>query len=139
MKILFLVAGLFMSQLFVNQLDSLAIPCGDLLEEYAERPDQLDFISCEHGEFQTIVKATYRVKGKDAKDVEKFLVEHYGMGKLIRRCEGWEIKDYGYIKNDRILEYNKEYVCVVKMYGLGSSLDWSKIPYFRVEVEILWV
>lgn len=118
--------------------------CGDLLKQFAKKPRHLEFIDCNKGEEQTIFKANYRVQGKNAALVEKFLIESYKMDRLKFICCGWQpeigkltmVKKSDYIANKGI---NIGYF--IRMYSSETLIvnrnDWNKIPYFYVTVEVI--
>ena len=130
---------------------SSKIPCGDLLKRYAQKPPKLKFISCSLGNSgQVKLTAEYRVKGKYSWEVEEFLVEHYGMGKLKWVCCGWENQGrYGSFEHPKITQENPYYVASISMYGSHEyeekkdiyipEMDRNKVPYFVVIVEIVEV
>ena len=125
-------------------------PCGDLLAEYAQKPLYLEFIGCEEGEGQTIIRAEYRATGMDSQSVEDFLVENYGMGKLKWVCCGWENQGTnGSFTHKTITKENANFGVVISMFASGEiedeegnislEFDREKIPYFTVWVVIVEV
>ncbi len=104
--------------LFVSSICAAQdLECGDLLNIYGEKPEQLTFVDCTEGAGQTILEARYSVADSEA--VEAFLVENYGLEKLKFVCCGWEPTGSrsGWIKNEKLLELNPNYVLSITMYG----------------------
>ncbi len=88
----------------------------DLLTQYAEKPAKLEFVKSEVGKGQIISTSYYNVSGKDSFEIEKILMEQYGMGKLKWICCGWEPEDgrRGSIKHKDLKEF--EFLSI-EMYG----------------------
>ncbi|WP_291871293.1 DUF4952 domain-containing protein [Maribacter sp.] len=42
----------------------------------------MEFIACEKGEGQTVLKAKYKVLGIYSEEIENILIKKYGIGKL---------------------------------------------------------
>ena len=117
--------------------------CGDILEEYAQKPKQLEFVKCETPEnSQTIVRATYRISGNQSEEIEAFLVEKYGMGKLRWVCCGYETSGkYGGFEHSAFFKMHPFLSATIDMYGSGESgleFERGEIDYFFVVVE-LWI
>ncbi len=129
---------------------SLKIPCGDVLLAYAEKPQELEFIGCERVKnSQTLVRAMYRVSGKKSKEVEDFLVENYGMGRLEWTCCGWSNGGkYGQFDHAQFKKIDKYCSALIEMHASGEiadknaptgtklETDRNKIAYFTVVVEV---
>lgn len=122
----------------------------NLLESYSEQHKYLEFVGCEKGKGeQNIKEATYRVKAKNSIEVEAYLVDKYGMGKLKFTCCGWEPEKgvNGEIENKELKEINENYSLIITMYGnaekkdsngsLYIEKDRNKINYFYVTVSLL--
>jgi len=56
-----------------------SISCGDLMSVYAEKPKELKFKSCSKGKDQTLLHAKYFASAEHSIEIEKFLVEKYGL------------------------------------------------------------
>lgn len=114
--------------------------CGDLLTKYAQKPKQLEFLSCKKGFGQVVLKARYRVKGKNAATVAKFLQQHYKMGKLKFVCCGWETGSVTFAKTILQEDGSNRFYSVI-MYSsetlINKQVRWSDIPYFYVEAQII--
>ena len=121
----------------------------DLLKSYGEQHKYLDFIECHQGEGQVIKYSTYKVAGTHSSEVEKYLVETYGMAKLKFTCCGWEPQDgkYGEIINPELKKMNKDYHLSVTMIGNAEKIndstyiekDRNEIDFFYVTVRLLKV
>lgn len=118
-------------------------PCGDLLEQYAKKPENLEFIECKKGTGQTKFEANYKVVGKHARNVEAFFSKNYGMGKLKFLCCGWEPNGKnGWVKSKALKNDDME----ISMWGNAEKenpdgsvrleRDRNKID-FSVRVRIL--
>lgn len=127
--------------------------CGDVLESYAKKPEGLEFLSCETVEnSQTLVRATYRVAGKEAQKIEAFLVANYGMGTLQWTCCGWENGgSVGHFQHDKLKEMDTYLSGTITMWASGEipdtesptgvrlELDRNKIANFTVMVSLIKV
>ncbi len=115
MKYLLILIGFFALTACGNQ----SLECGDLLERYAEKPQKLEFVECKAGTGQTILEATYKVKGEDSKEIEEFLVQKYGIGNLKFVCCGWESTngENGYVDDKELKMIDPNYTLEVSMYG----------------------
>lgn len=122
----------------------------NLLESYSEQHKYLELVGCEKNKNeQTKIEATYRVKAKNSIEVEAYLVDKYGMGKLKFTCCGWEPEKgvNGQIENKELNKINKNYSLMITMYGnaerkdskgsLHVEKDRNKIDYFYVIVRLL--
>lgn len=121
----------------------------NLLETYSEQPKHLEFIECKDGEDQVIKYSIYHVSGEHSFEVEKYLVENCGMGKLKFTCCGWEPQDGkdGEIVNGDLMELNRNYHLLVSMTGsaekknekdsLYVEKDRNKIDKFIVTVRLI--
>ena len=125
------------------------VSCGDLLSLYDQAaPYSLQFVDCERGTGQTIVKASYKVSGQNATAIENYLVQKYGMGPLHFVCCGWESRGgkEGQISSEKLKAINPNYHMSVSMYGSAEMKNSSGKDYierdrnkieFWVTVEIL--
>ena len=121
----------------------------NLLETYSEQHNYLEFIECKDGEGQVIKYSNYNLTGEHSFEVEKYLVDNYGMGKLKFTCCGWEPKDgkEGEIVNSDLKNLNKNYHLLVSMTGsaekknendsLYIEMDRNKIDKFVVTVKLV--
>lgn len=121
--------------------------CGDLLEIYAKKHDKMKFINSEVvDEIQTVVIAIYRVNGKDVREVEDFLVENYGMGRLKRICCAWDTAGkYGNFNHDELRKIDEALMGYFVMYltedGVSTGdihdvKEIEEVDYFTVEVRL---
>ncbi|MDC1324426.1 DUF4952 domain-containing protein [Flavobacteriaceae bacterium] len=130
-----------------------ALNCGDLLEMYAEKPTELEFIKCEKKtkSAQVLCEASYKVAGKDAEKIENYLVDKYGMGKLYFTCCGWDTghdgsRHDGNIHSQELVLINPNYIMVIAMWGDANvenekgefrlEFDRTKIDFLYVQVRI---
>lgn len=124
--------------------------CGDLLEQYAEKPQNLEFVGCEVVKnSQTLVRATYSVSGNKSEEVEDFLVKNYGMGKLKWVCCGWETgRKYGSFEHSELTKIDPNLSVIINMYNSKEAedeevkkdtlaLDRTQIEYFTVTVSLV--
>lgn len=121
----------------------------NLLAKYSVQPEYLELVECKKGEGQTIKYSTYRVKGIHSLELEKYLVENYGMGELKFTCCGWEPKDgkEGQIINSELKRSNKDYLLLVTMFGSAEKMNdkdsfyieknRNKIDFFNVTVRLI--
>ena len=65
------------------EMEKSKISCANLWEVYDKKPKEAVFVECKKGKGQTVVEATYRVKGQHAILIENLLIQEYGMGKLV--------------------------------------------------------
>jgi len=61
-----------------------SLNCKDFLQELVQKPTSLKFQSCEKVEEvpAVLLKATYEVSGKNAKQIETFLHKNFGLKRL---------------------------------------------------------
>ncbi len=142
----YLIISIFLFSLFCT--NSKKEDC-NLLAAYSEQPKNLAFVECKKGEGQTIKYSTYKVTGAHSLELEKYLIEHYGMGKLEFTCCGWEPKDgkEGEIIHSELTKLNKDYHLLVTMSAsaekkddkdfLYLEKDRNKIDYFNVTVRLV--
>ncbi|MES0491443.1 MAG: DUF4952 domain-containing protein [Leptospirales bacterium] len=122
--------------------NTLGLECGDVLEKLAQKPGHLEFLDCTSKNGQTIYEATYKVQGKYALEVEKFLVNNYHMEALIYLCCGWEVKNgkKGLFADSQFFKDGSSLVFQVSMFSEDTELkkreEWPQIPYFYVIAEI---
>lgn len=114
----------------------LTTVCQDFLRKLSTPPETIEFISCEQDESSYLrpFVAKYRVSGKDAKEVEYFLISSFKMAPLTYTCCGWEpaTGSVDYIDNKTNIHYS---------IGMGvetrysNQADWHKIPYFTLTIS----
>lgn len=136
---------------FSNKVDNsnLELKC-DLLEAYAKKPKELEFVKCEEVKnSQIIYIVTYKVRGSKSKIVEDFLIENYGMGNLKWACCGWDNAGiYGEFEHVAFKEIDSYCSAVISMFASGEKMDKTKntiklernrdeIEYFTVRVELI--
>lgn len=120
----------------------------DLLEEFADQHPYIEFIDCNKGEGQVVYYSLYYVAGIHSEEVENYLVEKYGMGKLKFTCCGWEpeMGQSGTIINKGGKEWDKDHHISIIMSGNAEKEDKNKAMYiekdrnkidFQIKVEIL--
>ncbi len=137
MKVLF--RGCLVGLLWLFSCGAWAGPeCADFLRAGAKPPQVLEFVGCE-SEPQAQgapLTATYRVEGRHAHEVERYLQRLTGqMGDLTFVCCGWETKGF---TSYRDKASGRQY-----QLGMGSEEtpynrrgDWHKIDYFYVRVVL---
>ena len=115
---------------------SILTICQDFLRELSSPLDTIEFISCEQDESSYLKPfvAKYKVPGKDAKEVEKFLISSFEMLPLTYTCCGWEPAkgSVDYIDNKTNIHYSIA-MGVETMYS--NQADWPKIPYFILTIS----
>jgi hypothetical protein len=114
--------------------------CEDLWKKYGTVPKGVVFENCQKETGQTIKRATYKVAGEEAEEVEAFLIEKYGIGKLHFVCCGWESKNgqNGTIRHKAIKKMNPFYDLDIVMFASAEKQDengeWY-IEHDRTKVE----
>ncbi len=113
--------------------------CGDLLQQYAIKPQQAIFEKSKSVQGQVTCTATYKVKARDADSMETFLVKHYKMAGLTFTCCGWESTKPGSYQSGN-------YYLDISMYGNAEKMDNTgklyiekdrkKIEYFYIIVNL---
>ncbi len=136
MKYLVVLITLFFSNACLVQ----NLECGDLLEKYAIKPSKIEFIQCKAGTGQTILEANYKVLGKDSEEIEFFLIQEYGMGKLKFVGYGWESTNgkNGYVENEELKAIHKNYSITISMFGNAEKIaenGTSKIEFDRNKID----
>ncbi|MFC5045169.1 DUF4952 domain-containing protein [Aquimarina hainanensis] len=144
MKYLQLLVLFFLSNFCFSQ----NLECGDLLEQYGIELNKVEFTGCTPGTGQIILEADYKVLGKDSGEIERILIEKFGMGKLKFVCCGWEPENgkRGYVDNKQLKAINQDYFFEISMFanaekkskkgGIEIEFDRSKID-FNLKVSIL--
>lgn len=106
--------------------------CGDLLAGLHKKPKQLEFVQCKPRPDRQgkPLEATYRVKGANAAEVERYLSVAFAMKRLTNACCVWESGERDFQEKDGHTYY-------LSM-SSGETLitkraEWKKIPYFYVE------
>ncbi|TQE73200.1 DUF4952 domain-containing protein [Leptospira noguchii] len=137
----------FLLVLFCAMLVSAEIvahpPCEDFLKLHDKKPKYLEFIQCKKTQNAQIpvLQAKYRVKGKYASEVEKYLINMFGMQPLRKICCIWETvpnlegKRYGSLKSGWKFNYSID-MGAEDQPGVNRREDWSKIKNFFVTVEL---
>jgi len=107
--------------------------CCDFLRDWGRKPANLQFVRCatgRSGQLKTL-KAQYAVSGKEAKGVERELIQKFKMKPLVFRCCGWEPEgpEGFYIDN-----LQNQYQISMSS---GETLEkkWEAIETFQVTVE----
>lgn len=143
----------FSIQKFSIVLENQTIACSDVLSVYAEKPEELKFMGCVTVEnSQTILRATYQVSGEKSREVEDFLIQNYGMGKLKWTCCRWDNGGiYGGFDHIEFKKINPYCSATISMHGSAEIEDKNppneiklefnrnKIEYFTVVVELVIV
>jgi len=129
MKLLLFICSLCI----LNSNPDKPIECGDLLARYDEKIPNVEFIECHKGKDQTIVETKYKVAGTKAKEVEKILIEKYGLGALKFVCCGWEPSNgqSGEILNTELKEINPYYYLEISMYANAEKQDKNGEVYIE--------
>jgi len=86
-SILFLIISFGVPPLFAKPSE-----CKDFLQQLTQKPTELKYQSCKKVEEApaVLLKATYEVSGKKAKEIENFLHKEFGLKRLRFACCGWE-------------------------------------------------
>lgn len=126
--------------------------CGDLLETYAKKPKDLEFIECntsDHG--QVVAEAIYRVSGEKSKEIEDFLVENYNMGSVAWDVVGFsnygKNRGAGFFESEALKTIDPDMSMIITMGADGvvsdeaNSIrlekDKNKIEFFTVRVSLV--
>ncbi len=122
---------LFLSMVYVNAQDKDNFKCGDLLSDYATKPNHLEFVKseCLTGG-QIVCRATYKVEGKYVLEVEKFLREKYKMAEVVYFHGSFENKNagYGYFYNDAFKQFDEMTpAATISMGGMAASIKEEKV------------
>jgi hypothetical protein len=117
--------------------NKLAPTCGDLLAELHRKPRNLEFIRCtkETGAQGKPLKASYRVAGVHALEVEQYLIQNFHLPRLRKSCCQWDGKP-GYYergKDEFLIWMSGEDGATA---AAATRAEWRKIPYFYIEVEL---
>ena len=115
----------------------IPIGTGDLLKIYAEKPKHLRFKKLVIGKGQISYDALYEVEGKHSKEVEDFLVEKYGMGKLKWVCCGYENTNGERGQLTINLDEENNFDFMIGMYAIGETMEESDEMVLEFEREKL--
>ncbi len=115
-------------------LPALAARCGDLLARLGKKPPLARYAGCraQPDRQGKPLRATYRVFGRDAAQVEAFLVRKLGMRPLDRVCCIWETRTL-YFKDTGGAVYS--IVMGSEETLVHSRAQWHAIPVFEIVVE----
>ncbi|NBF05374.1 DUF4952 domain-containing protein [Pseudomonas sp. Fl5BN2] len=137
MKVMFRVCLACWFWMFSSAV-SASPECADFLRAMADPPKSLEFFRCESEPKHqgAPLTASYRVKGKDAHEVERYLQQEMGLeGELKFVCCGWETAGF--------ISYRDKATGRQYQFGMGSEetpynqrLEWDKIGYFYVTVVL---
>ncbi|MFY9226130.1 MAG: DUF4952 domain-containing protein [Blastocatellia bacterium] len=111
--------------------------CDDFLAKIGKKPKDLLFIECERTNQSQIdvFKASYKVLGTNAAQVENYLQNTFQMPKLHFVCCGWETSpDKGIYKNSEGFDYQIEMWSEETI--IGDRNEWEKIHFFYVSVTL---
>ncbi len=117
------------------------VACGDLWGIYDVKPDGVAFIDCKKGEGQTIVEATYKVKGANITSVENLLVKKYGMAKLKFVCCGYEPENgiLGHIKSKKMEQIDLNFYIEIVMHSDDSFIKKDGTKKKSNEYDFMWI
>ena len=106
--------------------------CEDFLQELKPKPTELKYQSCKKVEETpaVLLKATYEVSGKKAKEIENFLHKEFGLNRLRFVCCSWETSPITY-ESDNGETYS------IQMHSLDEfkhQEKWEDYKAFRVTV-----
>ncbi|HBE58733.1 MAG TPA: DUF4952 domain-containing protein [Cyanobacteria bacterium UBA11149] len=119
--------------------------CEDFLAKLGNKPEELEFAGCKKYKKFSLeaLEARYKVTGKDAPKVERFLQQKFQMSELRFLCCGWEpvrrientnSPGYGSFRDSRGYEYE------VSMFSqetlIDERQDWQNIPFLYVDVTL---
>ena len=117
--------------------------CADILSALGRKPPGLEFVGCTagHDAQLRVLVASYRVQGRHAARVERYLVRNTGMARLRFVCCGWEPGAAivgGAGRGEGTLHRGHHPADSVTMVS-GESLvsrraDWAQITVFQVRV-----
>lgn len=123
--------------------------CGDWLQIYAQKPQNLEYIGCsEYDNGKHVAAAEYRIEGTKSQKIGDFLVNNYGMENLSVYPNGWETGGGdGVLMHPDFQSIHPNLKVYIDMYGPGEErqviqggvlyeLDRNKIPYFYVVVNV---
>ncbi|MFZ6875545.1 DUF4952 domain-containing protein [Undibacterium sp. Di27W] len=121
---------------------SNAPECADFLQKLGKKPDALVFIECKpamDAQIHTLL-ASYKVRGSEAAQIERYLIRHTRMSALQRVCCIWENRHRPLHSGKGQLNSGTEFNYSIVM-GTGETLiaqrkDWGKIDWFYVNVEL---
>ncbi|MBF0642835.1 DUF4952 domain-containing protein [Pseudomonas protegens] len=112
--------------------------CADFLRDATDPPQVLEFVGCESApQYQGApLTATYRVEGRHAHEVERYLQRLSGEASYLKFvCCGWETTGFTYYRDKTT---GRRY-----QLGMGSEEtpysrreQWGKIGYFYVRVVL---
>jgi hypothetical protein len=120
--------------------------CGDLLTTIVAKPKSIEFVKCEVISTVDELRASYRVPGKDAVSVEKFLQHQFGMAQLQPICCGWtpvipqQIGSSQPAPGRYIDRHGSHYEITLysgewDIDGPSTRPHWRKKPFFHLEVR----
>lgn len=108
--------------------------CGDFLNSEHNRPAVLEYRGCrQRPDLQGApFEANYRVRGRNAAQVEAYLIKHFQVKGLVRTCCVWESMQNSYRdKADRLFSIT----ITTGENTVTNKADWPKISWFFVKVQ----
>lgn len=135
-----LILGLVSSVSYADATDHSASDdetkgiCSDLLEEIGHKPFSLEFLYCRTGKVHGLDAhiAKYRVKGENAKAIERYFGKTAKMPSLAFICCGGETpgQHAKLIHNEQTYQISMATAEI----PLNQRTDWRQIPWFYVVV-----
>ncbi len=119
--------------------------CEDFFAKLEDKLKELEFSGCKqyNQSYLEVLEARYKVTGKDAATVERFLQEKFQMSELQFLCCGWEpviriqndnFPGYGNFRDSR--GYNYRVTMFSQETLIDERQDWYKIPFFYVDITL---
>jgi|GEM_PF-1303837 len=145
--LLTILTVLFASEVWASdvarRVNSSAPQCADFLQKLGKKPAPLIFLGCKpamDAQIHTLL-ASYKIKGSEAAQIERYLILHTRMQPLHRACCVWENRnspEHG--RGSGQLNSHTEFNYRISM-GTNENLindrkDWAKIDWFYVSVEL---
>ncbi|MFZ6745875.1 DUF4952 domain-containing protein [Undibacterium sp. JH2W] len=125
-----------------SHVSSNAPECADFLQKLGKKPGALIFIECKpamDAQIHTLL-ASYKVRGSEAAQIERYLIRQTRMSPLQRVCCIWENRHRPLHSGKGQLNSDTEFNYSISM-GTGENLirqrqEWSKIDWFYVNVKL---
>ncbi|MDP1979512.1 DUF4952 domain-containing protein [Undibacterium sp.] len=145
--LLSILTVLFASEVWASdvapRVNSSTPQCADFLQKLGKKPAALIFLGCKpamDAQIHTLL-ASYKTKGSEAAQIERYLILHTRMQPLHRVCCIWENRNSpAHGKGSGQLVSQTEFNYRISM-GTTENLisqrkDWAKIDWFYVSVEL---
>ncbi|WMD22753.1 DUF4952 domain-containing protein [Achromobacter seleniivolatilans] len=112
------------------------IQCQDFLQTLGKKPDYVEYLGCEQDDDSYIqpMDARYQVSGASAVQMEAYLMQNFGMPRLVHICCGWSPGKPYFWKGPDGVAYEISMGAETFSY---PREEWHKIASFGVTIGVI--